>query len=129
MTTTIQLTADELAAKKAAVAKQQKADLDAAVEVDAALHKIADRLHNEAFAKGTTPPPSFADSLTAAAKELLAQAARNPAFPAAAMARLHLYAPETAAAPMVTPADPIEAAAEAVEVGSANPEGGSNPQS
>ena len=115
MTTTTQNTADELAAKKAAVAEQQKADLHAAVEVDAALHQIADRLHNEAFAKGTTPPPSFADSLTAAAKELLAQAAKNPAFPAAALARLHLYAPETTAAPTVTPVDPIEAAAEAAD--------------
>ena len=127
MTITTQITTDELAARKEAIAKAQDA-LHAAVEVDAALHKIADRLHNEAFAKGTTPLPSFADSLTAAAKELLAQAAKNPAFPAAALARLHLYAPEITAASTVTPADPIEAAAEAVEVGSANAEGGSNSQ-
>ena len=115
MTPTTPLPAAELAARKAAIAKQQADDLDAAVEVDAALHQLADRLHNAAFAQGTTPPPSFADSLTAAARELLAQAAKNPAFPAAALARLRLYAPQTPTAPEPTPAEAIAAAEQAAE--------------
>ena len=113
MATTTEPTTDPLAARKAAIAKQQAADLDAAVDVDAVLHQLADKLHNEAFAAGKTP--SFADSLQAAAADLLAQAAKNPAFPAAALTRLRLYAPETPAAPEPTPAEAIAAAERAAE--------------
>jgi hypothetical protein len=106
-----QLTSAELAATKAALATQQAAELAAITESETALHKLADMFHNEAFANDAqTPKPSFADSLRAAATALIAQAAKQPNFPAAALANLQRYAAGASAASATPGADPIAAA-------------------
>ena len=114
-TTTTQLTPEELAAKKAAIAKQQDADNAVVIESETALHLLADKLHNQAFAAGKAP--SYADSLTTAATQLIAKAGKD--FPAAALANLERYAPAAQPATPAPQTDPIAADEQAAEAADA----------
>ena len=116
-TTTPTLTPEELAAKKAAIAQQQTADTNAVIESEAALHRLADKLHNAAFAAGKTPLPSYADSLKAAATDIIAKAGKD--FPSAALANLQRYAPGAQPATAAPQADPITTAEQAAETADA----------
>lgn len=77
MPATTQLSPEELAKKKAEIAKQQSEDLDAVMAVETLLHARADQLHAAAFANADIAEgqkPAYADSLHAAATALIAEA-------------------------------------------------------
>ena len=109
------LTSEALAAKKAAIAQQQAIDNAAVTESETALHLLADKLHNAAFAAGK--PQSFAASLQQAATDIIAKAGKD--FPAAALANLQRYAPPSATRPGGVNTDPIAAAEKAAEAATA----------
>ena len=111
MTTTTPLTSAQLAAKKAVIVQQQAVDKAAVTESETALHLLADKLHNAAFAKGEAP--SFADSLQQAAADIIAKAGKD--FPAAALANLQRYLPQNTTNTGGTNIDTIAAAEKAAE--------------
>ena len=84
---------------------------DPVAESDAKLQRLASKLHDKAFAAGK--PQSFADSLKAAARDILADAGAN--FPDAARKNLLRYAPAAAEPAAALPADPIGDAETAAE--------------
>ena len=93
MTPTTQLSAEELAELKAASAKKQAVDERAIAQADIVLHRRADQLHNEAFAKNGGKKPAFAESLKAAATELIAAESATATPSEAAIEYLRRFAP------------------------------------
>ena len=106
-------TSDEYAARKAEIARQQTADDAAVTESETALHRLAGKLHDQSFASGKTPPPSYADSLRRAATDIIAKAGKD--FPAAALANLQRYAPGAAPSSSSPSTDPIATAEQKAE--------------